>query len=78
MRDGKEVLEHRAVMAGYIGRELLSTEHVHHINGDKHDNDISNLQLMEASEHNREHMLDGRAKAMTYLGHHARWGFQNS
>jgi len=42
--DGK-ILEHRLVMSQHLGRALYPNENVHHINGDRHDNRLENLEL---------------------------------
>jgi len=56
--DGKYVKEHRYVMEQHLGRRLESSEHVHHIDGDKFNNHIDNLQLMTNSEHLHLHHQD--------------------
>jgi hypothetical protein len=46
---------HRILMEKNIGRKLLSTEIVHHINEDRLDNRIENLQIVSRSLHNKIH-----------------------
>jgi len=49
------VLLHRHVASLALGRWLDSTEHVHHIDEDKLNNDPSNLQVLTVAEHNKIH-----------------------
>jgi len=50
------VLQHRLVMERHLGRILASDEVVHHIDGDKTNNEIANLLLLSSqAEHARFH-----------------------
>ncbi|HHS83559.1 MAG TPA: hypothetical protein ENK38_01340 [Gammaproteobacteria bacterium] len=52
---GKQFLEHRFIIEKVLGRKLGTSEHVHHINGDRLDNRLSNLRVMEGGEHTAHH-----------------------
>lgn len=52
------VFEYRLVVEKSLGRYLLSTEIVHHIDNDHTNNNIDNLQVMTQSEHIKVHLHD--------------------
>lgn len=49
--------EHVVIMEGMIGRRLKKGECVHHIDGDRTNNNINNLALMTLAAHARLHRL---------------------
>lgn len=59
-RSNREILEHVRVMELHIGRRITNDECVHHINHDRQDNRLENLQLMDRREHMRLHKLGVR------------------
>lgn len=58
------VYEHRIVVAEAMGRVLLSSEHVHHINGNTHDNRIENLMIVDVFTHRVLHRTSGTNKRL--------------
>lgn len=48
---------HRLLMARHLGRVLLQDELVHHIDGDKTNNVISNLEITTRTKHTKHHGL---------------------
>lgn len=48
--NGRSLPEHRMIMEIHLGRRLVPGENVHHINGDRLDNRLENLQLWNTSQ----------------------------
>lgn len=49
---------HVVIMEQYLGRKILLHEVVHHIDHDRLNNDIANLQIMTRGEHARFHAME--------------------
>lgn len=62
--NGKEVYLHRVIWKNNKGR-IPKGYHIHHIDGNKLNNDITNLQLISSLEHFKLHSRGKRAKNAT-------------
>lgn len=60
-------LQHRYVMECHLGRLLLPDENVHHINGDRSDNRLENLELWNISQPSGQRVEDKIAWAKEIL-----------
>lgn len=58
LSDGRVCLEHRYLIEQSLGRRLSRAEHVHHIDGDKSNNVLSNLELISPERHTAQHKAE--------------------
>jgi len=56
----------RVVMTAHLGRKLLTSEHVHHLDkNDKTNDSLDNLELLTAAVHNSQHKTGTRHSAVS-------------
>lgn len=61
------VYEHRIIIETRLKRILSTEEVVHHIDGDRSNNDIDNLQVMTQAEHVKLHVTKGGLNALSRI-----------
>lgn len=49
----RPVKQHRYIMEQELGRRLSPDEHVHHLDGDKQNNSLENLQVLKHGDHSK-------------------------
>lgn len=63
-RDRTSTLLSRYKMAVYLGRYLTEVEHVDHLDEDKYNDDITNLQIVSVKENNVKHSISKGGKKL--------------
>ena len=58
--NGVKYKVHRLIMEQYLGRHLLTSELVHHVDGDTTNNIIENLEIVTRAKHREIHCIVGR------------------
>lgn len=62
------VPEHRYILEQHLGRPLMRNELIHHIDQNRQNNSLDNLQIVNASEHAGECHQLGRIRKRNSLG----------
>jgi len=65
--DGRWIGQHRHVMEQHLGRRLRRYEEVHHLNGDRSDNRLENLELWSTRQPKGQRVEDKVAWAKELL-----------
>ncbi len=60
--DGRQIFEHRRVVEQALRRRLTTTEIVHHLDGNKLNNVLSNLEVTTQGIHAHSHLYRGGRK----------------
>jgi hypothetical protein len=72
LRSGARQFYSRCLMEGHLGRHLTSEEVVHHMNEDKTDDRIENLEVVTPSRHTQIHasaLLEARRRKAILKAH---------
>lgn len=64
---GGYIHEHRLVMSEHLGRELKTYENIHHIDGNRENNNISNLEIWTTQQPSGQRLEDKIEWAISFL-----------